>query len=59
MKDLVAQLDSALDFGSSGCGFESRHGCFYFIVYIIHCMYTQCVLDKQIKKILSVDSSRI
>ena len=26
--DLVAQLDSALDFESNGCGFESRQGCF-------------------------------
>ena len=25
--DRVAQLDSALDFESNGCGFESRHGC--------------------------------
>ena len=26
-QDRVAQLDSALDFESNGCGFESRHGC--------------------------------
>ena len=25
-QDRVAQLDSALDFESNGCGFESRHG---------------------------------
>ena len=29
--DRVAQLDSALDFESNGCGFESRHG--YYISY--------------------------
>ena len=37
--DLVAQLDSALDFESNGCGFESRQGCFikrmlYIYIYI-------------------------
>ena len=27
-------MDSALDFGSSGCGFESRHGCLYFSLFV-------------------------
>ena len=26
-------MDSALDFGSSGCGFESRHGCLNFFFF--------------------------
>ena len=35
--DLVAQLDSALDFESNGCGFESRQGC--FMLQLIVCIY--------------------
>ena len=36
-RDRVAQLDSALDFESSGCGFKSRRGCTFF--YFLFRMY--------------------
>ena len=32
-RDRVAQLDSALDFESSGCGFKSRRGCMFFLFF--------------------------
>ena len=34
--DTVAQLDSALDFESNGCGFESRQGCIIFMYAHTH-----------------------
>ena len=41
--DLVAQLDSALDFESNGCGFESRQGYGYSIVFFfLFCCIVLC-----------------
>ena len=47
--DLVAQLDSALDFESRGCGFESRRGCTYIYVYDA---YTFFVSAKKRREVL-------
>ena len=35
----MAQLDSALDFESNGCGFESRQECIEFIYFCLITIY--------------------
>jgi hypothetical protein len=46
----VAQLDSALDFGSSGCGFESRHGCKHNYFFFLKKRKKKIINKKYIQK---------